>query len=407
MPLPSALKSRRHIHTSDIRQAAKLAVEAIHGATRIAESVHQAVWATLGANNDLAPTITRGLTGFVYRNIHRVTALVGNTIDGALKQLAPVFAKMDDDSISSNEREAILAALNGVMGDRLAVTQNLLATPMTIHANNLALELTNLLTNSLPSNIKIATPKTSLILFIHGLCMNDLQWHSVTHQVDYETPLAQTLNATPLYLRYNTGLSIAQNGRALSQALEALVTHWPVKIASLTIIAHSMGGLVTRSACYAAEGENSTWHGKLKNIVFLGTPHHGAPLERAGHLLDMILASNKYSRAFTKLTMLRSQGINDLRHGNLTDDRRQIPLPSNVNCYAIAATTATSRSPIADKLIGDGLVPLDSALGKHNNKLRDLNFNKNFTRMLTRTNHMGLLGNRVVLSQMTTWLKLG
>jgi pimeloyl-ACP methyl ester carboxylesterase len=395
--MSTPIKSSRHVQANDIRQAAKLAVDATHNVTRIAESVHQAVWATLGVANHRAPTTTRGLTGFVYRNIYRVTALVGKSIDVALEQLAPVFAAIDEQSAGSREREAVIAALNGVMGDRLAATASTFATPMTIRVDGDALNLS--------APIQVTKPKTKLILFIHGLCMNDLQWHSATDDVNYETSLAEVLNATPIYLRYNTGLSIAQNGRSLSQALEALVTHWPVKITALTIIAHSMGGLVTRSACYAADSENSAWLRKLKNIVFLGTPHHGAPLERAGHWLDLILMSNKYSRAFTKLTMLRSQGITDLRDGNVTDNPQHTPLPVNVACYAIATTTAASRSPIADRLIGDGLVPLRSAFGQHDDKSRNLDFKKTSIRILTQTNHMALLGNRIVLSQMITWLQ--
>ncbi len=395
--MPTPTKAPRHLQTNDIRQAAKLVVDATHSVTRIAEGVHQAVWATLGATNHDAPTTTRGLTGFVYRNIHRVTALVGKSIEGALTQLAPVFTAIDAEADGSREREAILAALNGVMGDRLAATASTLATPMTIRANGAALNLS--------ASISVTKPKSKLILFIHGLCMNDLQWRSATHDVNYETTLAEALNATPLYLRYNSGLTIAQNGRTLADALEALNKNWPVEINALTIVAHSMGGLVTRSACHTAESKNLAWRSKLKNIVFLGTPHHGAPLERAGHWLDLILISNKYSRPFAKLTMLRSQGITDLRHGTVVDDAQHIALPAKVDCYVVAATTAASRSPIADKLIGDGLVPLRSALGQHADKSRNLKFQKTSTRLLTQTNHMALLGNRTVLSQMMAWLE--
>ena len=121
------------------------------------------------------------------------------------------------------------------------------------------------------------------------------------------------------------------------------------------------------------------WPQSLKNIVFLGTPHHGAPLERAGNWIDVILGSTPYSRPFAKLGQLRSAGITDLRYGHVLeptgkamtvfrrkpDSRQPVPLPKGVACYTVAATPARQRSLLADRLVGDGLVPLHSALGQH------------------------------------------
>ena len=113
------------------------------------------------------------------------------------------------------------------------------------------------------------------------------------------------------------------------------------------------------------------WPTLMKNIVFLGTPHHGAPLERAGNWIDVILGSTPYSRPFAKLGQLRSAGITDLRYGHVLDadwqghdrfrrkpdSRESVPLPEGVACYCVAATTASKRSLVADRLVGDGLVP--------------------------------------------------
>jgi hypothetical protein len=156
----------------------------------------------------------------------------------------------------------------------------------------------------------------------------------------------------------------------------------------------------------------------LKNIVFLGTPHHGAPLERAGNWVDVILGSTPYSRPFGKLAQLRSAGITDLRYGHLLDvdwqgherfrrqpDKRQpLPLPEGVACYAIAATTAAKRGALADRLIGDGLVPLHSGLGQHDDPQRTLTFNKSSQWIAYRTNHMALLDSPAVTHQLLEWL---
>jgi hypothetical protein len=161
------------------------------------------------------------------------------------------------------------------------------------------------------------------------------------------------------------------------------------------------------------------WPGLLKNIVFLGTPHHGAPLERAGNWIDVILGSTPYSRPFAKLGQLRSAGITDLRYGHALDvdwqgrdrfqrqpDKRQnLPLPEGVACYSVAATTAVKRSALVDRLLGDGLVPLHSALGQHNDPLRTLEFAKSSQLIVYRTNHMALLDSPAVTQQLLQWLK--
>jgi pimeloyl-ACP methyl ester carboxylesterase len=269
-----------------------------------------------------------------------------------------------------------------------------------------------------------------VLILIHGLCMNDLQWRSQTpSNADGAVPvashdhgdiLATELGYTPVYLRYNTGLHTSQNGHELSTLLEQLVTHWPVPVEEITVVAHSMGGLVVRSALHHAKA-GVHWPAQLKNIVFLGTPHHGAPLERAGNWVDVILGSTPYSRPFAKLGQLRSAGITDLRYGHVTDadwqghdrfrrkpdSRHPVPLPESVACYAIAATTATKRSALADRLVGDGLVPLNSGLGLHEDPRRTLAFAKARQWIAYRMNHMQLLSSPNVSRQIVAWLTPG
>jgi pimeloyl-ACP methyl ester carboxylesterase len=255
-----------------------------------------------------------------------------------------------------------------------------------------------------------------VLLLIHGLCMSDRPWQ--TPGTDHGAALAATLNYTPIYLRYNSGLHISQNGHQLAAQLEQLVMHWPVPLEELTVVAHSMGGLLIRSAVYDAQQQGMRWPARLKNIVFLGTPHHGAPLERAGHWVDVLLASTPFSAPFAQLGQLRSAGITDLRYGHVLDvdwqrhdrfhrqpDCRQpVPLPEGVACYAVAATTATQRSALVDRLLGDGLVPLHSALGEHADPQRTLAFAKPSQFIAYRTSHLALLSSPAVTRQMVTWL---
>ena len=402
----------KHLRATDLRGIAQLATQATAGVARIAEGVHQSVWSSMGVPAGKAPGTTRGLTGLIYQSVQGVTQLVGKGLDAALVRLQPLLDRVDAEAPETPEREAVLAALNGVMGDRLLASQNPLATPMTLRYQGRALDW-----QKTPAPPELGG---KVLLLIHGLCMNDLQWRSEQESTtfDHGAALACALGYTPIYLRYNSGLHVSTNARELSHQLEQWVTHWPGTVQEITVLAHSMGGLLMRSACYCAKEENLSWPQRLRSIVFLGTPHHGAPLERAGNWVDVMLGSTPYSRPFARLAQLRSCGITDLRYGHLLDadwqgrerfqrqpDRRQpVPLPEGVSCYAIGATLAAKRSLLADRLTGDGLVPLRSALGLHDDPARSLAFEANRQLILYRTGHLGLLGSPAVTQQILRWL---
>lgn len=389
-----------------------MATQATLGVTRITEGVHQSVLGTMGFAGGKSPGQTRGITGLVYRSIQEVTQRVGQGVDAVLAALQPLFVSAEETRSSTPERVAIVAALNGVMGDRLVEGNNPLATPMTLRYQDEVLNWQDLPPMPAASN--------KVLLLIHGLGMSDLQRHAQHkgHPVEHGRALASALEYTPIYLHYNSGLHTSQNGRELSAQLEQLVTHWPMVIERLTVVAHSMGGLLIRSACHYAKQEGLCWPGHLKNIVFLGTPHHGVPLERAGNWLNTILGSTAYTRPFTALGQLRSAGITDLRHGHVLDedwhdhdrfqhkcDNRQfVPLPEGVVCYTVAATVASRRSALANCLIGDGLVPLHSALGHHEDARRKLLFSKASQWIAYRMNHLELLSSPGVSRQMVRWL---
>lgn len=401
----------RQLRASDLRGVARLATQATTGISRVAEGVHQSVRGTLGLPGGAQPGRTGGLTGLVYQSIRGVTKLVDVGLQAGLARLEPFFSASAPGTEVLWEREAVLAALNGVMGDRLQQDNNPLCTHMGWYQQGLPLDARAL------GAAGTATGK--LLVLVHGLCMNDLQWQHGGH--DHGAHLAQALGYTPVYLRYNTGQHISTNGAELSALLESLVATWPVPVTELAVLAHSMGGLVVRSACHHAATQAagaSGWLPRLRQVVFLGTPHHGAPLERAGNWVDVLLGSTPYSRPFARLAQLRSAGITDLRYGHVLDadwqgrdrfrtrpdQRTPVPLPAGVACYAVAATLAARRSPVAERLVGDGLVPLHSALGIHDDAGRGLGFAKDQQAVFYRLGHLALLGNAGVARQLEQWM---
>lgn len=420
MTQPLHKRPAHHLRASDLRAAAQLATQATHAITRISEGVHQSVWRTLGAPSGATAARTRGLTGLVYQSITGVTALIGRGVDSALTRLEPLLQRLENQSDASPERLAVVAAFNGVMGDRLAASHNPLALPMTFLFKAPSAKAPQGLDAFLARDNPIAHVTPKLLLVIHGLCMNDLQW-TTEHQgqpVNHATALASALDCTPVYLRYNSGLHVSQNGRELARQLEHLVQRWPTALAQITVLAHSMGGLLIRSALYYAQQDGLNWPHRVKHLVFLGTPHHGAPLERAGNWVDVMLGSTPYSRPFAKLGQLRSAGVTDLRYGHLLDvdwhghdrfhrkpdSRQAVPLPDGIACFTVAATAATQRGTLADRLLGDGLVPLPSALGQHKDPARCLHFAPDHQLILYRTYHLQLLSSPQVTRQLIQWL---
>jgi pimeloyl-ACP methyl ester carboxylesterase len=394
---------------TDLRALLQLATQATAGVTDIVEAMHQTVWNTLGFAA-AEPGRARGVTGLAYRGVRAVNrgiGALGDRLLGGVQALAPATGRAE-----SRRRLALLAVLNGVIGDHLAADGNPLAIPLTIRHRGQPLDPERI--DALPD------PGGRLLLMIHGLCMNDLQWQARRDGAafDHGQALAEAHGYTPLYLRYNSGLHISHNGRALADALERLLAAWPVPIERLTIVGHSMGGLVARSAVHQAQADNAAWLAHLRDIVFLGTPHHGAPLERAGNWLDTLLASTPYSAPIARLGQLRSAGITDLRYGHLLDSdwqghgrfrrsgdtRRALPLPAAVRCHAVAAVIASRRGALADRLTGDGLVPLHSALGQHEQAERTLAFAERSQRVVHGINHLALLRDAEVGEQLLAWL---
>ena len=423
-PPTSANNLSQHLRAADIRGIAQLATQGTLGVTSIVESAQQSIWSTLGLPGGKEPGTTRGITGMVFQAVQGITQLVGQGADAVLTHLQPLLEAMDRDKPESPQRAAVLSVLNGVIGDKLNASSNPLATPMSLRYQGQALNW--------QSSTPMPLVSGKVLVLVHGLCMNDLQWNTQVGDappLDHGTALADALGYTPVYARYNSGLHTSQNGRELSEHLQQLVNHWPVPVQELTMVVHSMGGLVTRSAVhYAQAGTDAagntaapSWLSVLKNIVFLGTPHHGAPLERAGNWVDVILGSTPYTKPYAKLGHVRSAGITDLRYGYVADEdwqnqnrfhrkpdnRLHVALPEGVQCFTVAATAASHRCSLADRLVGDGLVPLKSALGQHDNRLRTLAFPKSARCIAYSMNHMELLSSPEVNAHMVFWLSGG
>jgi pimeloyl-ACP methyl ester carboxylesterase len=383
--------------SSDLLGLSRLGIGAVSGITAMAETLHRQI--TGGAAPLGAPRAgrTRGITGLVYGSVRGVARAVGWGIESVLPALSPWLDRVP----GLPQREAVLAALNGVLGDHLEASRNPLAIPMSLRRDGQPLALEpEALANALPD----AGPK--LLVLAHGLCMNDLQWRRRGH--DHGAALARDLGYTPVYLHYNTGRAVARNGAELALLLQALVDAWPQPLESLTIVGHSMGGLVARSACQQATAGRLGWPALLKQMVFLGTPHQGSPLERAGRWVDQLLDVSPYTAPFSRLGKLRSAGIQDLRHGRVLADATPVPLPHGVRCHAVAASKqAHPPAHEGGRVQGDGLVPVDSALGRHDDPRLQLRIPPPRQWVGYGLDHFDLLSDEQVYARLKRWLAKG
>ncbi len=384
--------------SSDLQGISQLSIDTVKGITKVVESLHSTISANtpiLGSHKEKAS----GLTGAIYKSINAVTHLLGEGINAVLNKTSQMQGEYSGVHKLSKTREAVAAAMNGVLGDHFDEGDNPLAIQMSFRINGQALNKNQL------QEVFNNTENTVTVL-IHGLCMNDIQWTRDGH--NHGELLEQELGHTVIYLHYNSGLHVSENGRKLSELLFELELDDNV---SINLLCHSMGGLVARSACYYAKILNHAWFSSVDKMIFLGTPHHGAILAKGGHWADVFLQISPYSAPFAKITKVRSNGLHDLRHGYVKDEdwqvveeRTIVPLLENIECYAIATTTSEYASKYHEKIVGDGLVSINSALGIHKDKKLDLKIPKQNQWTSPNIGHMQQLSHKEIYQVIKNWM---
>lgn len=407
------------MRADEVRDTGSLAGTALGELAELAQGVHTAVADRLFG--------LAGEPGRPIRLLHDGIAAIayGSTRLG-VKYLPPVIgvlASTRTDPAAESAHDVprgrfVLGAVNGFWGDRISERQPALAPQMRmrLHGGPLRRVPANLAADATASG----TATGRLVVFLHGLCETDLCWSFAAEKrwgdrtCTYGSRLYEDDGWTPLYVNFNTGFRVSDNGREFAEQMEELVRRWPVEVTEIALVGHSLGGLVARSAAHQADAHGHAWLEPLRHIVGLGTPHLGAPLERFANWGTHRLARLPETRPFAAWLNQRSVGIKDMRYGALLEDDwagfdpdelltdRCTPatlLPGVA--YSVASATL-SREPHG-LFANDLLVQHGSAHGV--GKVRSIPFDRERTFHLGgRKHHFDLLADSLVYDQLRRWL---
>ena len=393
---------------SELRALTALGFDELRHATGGLGSIHRAVagrvFRAVGPGAAIVRPFHEAVTRGVYAGLGLGTRAVGLAAQAAV-------ARREAPMLSTTPRgSALIAAITGLRGDALEAEGSPLCQPMAVRVSGQPVALDP---EALREAFPDATPR--IVVFLHGLMETEFSW-ALGGRETYGERLARELRCTPVYVRYNSGRHISENGRSLSGLMEELVAAWPEGADEVALVGHSMGGLVARSACCHASQDDAHWVRLVRHSVSLGSPHMGAPLEQVVHALSAGLAALPETRPFANFLRRRSGGIRDLRQGSLVDEDwrdcdpdalraaacAEVPLIEGAtHCFVSATITRSDRHPLA-RLLGDTLVLVPSASGR--SRTRRIPFDEEYGMHIGGATHFALLNHPAVYERLRDWL---
>jgi pimeloyl-ACP methyl ester carboxylesterase len=403
------------MRADEVRDIGELGRLTLRGSTNRVAELHRGIaeraFGAVGPTAAPVKAVHDTIAGLAYGGV-RVALGAGARVAGTVAALRADGRDLDAD----RPGRVALAILNGAHGDVVQRDAPALATAMGIRVDGAAVPPG-------PDALRAAFPGATgrLVVFLHGLTETEASWrYRGERSADYGTRLREDLGLTPVYLRYNTGLHVSDNGRSLDELLGALVAAWPEPVQDVVLVGHSMGGLVARSALHQAGGGTPDAHGwtaLVRDTITLGTPHLGAPLERGVHRLVAVLARVPETRPLAALLALRSVGIKDLRRGTLVEAdwsgrdldalgpaaHTHVPLSDGARHFVVLATLTRDPAGRAADLLGDLLVPPRSAYGDTGDDDR-LAFPPDHVHRIGGLHHFDLLNHPLVYERIHRWL---
>lgn len=396
------------------REVVGLVGQAALGLTGVVRDTHAAIarrsygrWGRVGrAPRQLHDAVATISYGAVAAGLRLTAALAGGLVPAVVARRATNRSRTGFAASPAPSRGGsalALSALNAAIGDALHSRGSVLEVRMGLRHEGRDVPRTRAgLARAYPDG------RPAVAVFLHGLGENDLSWrHDALRRwgdgaATHGSRLASVLGVTPVFLRYNTGRPVAENGAELDQLLGELVACWPVPLTRLVLIGHSMGGLVMRAACRQAEEVGTAaaprgWWPLMDTAIYLGTPHQGAALARLADTGERLLSTFPETAALGRIIALRSAGITDLCHGSAAS------LSPGTRHLFVAATVTRRTDTATARLLGDWLVRPDSAAGPRCAAPPHLEP----CAVLGGLHHFDLLNHPRVSEQLQTWLAAG
>ena len=407
------------MRSDEARALGAVAAEAVSGGAARAEELHRAIARRVFAASGPAALPVRlthdAICGGVYAAIRTASAAAALLGGAALAAARPADAR----SVTAGRRgSALLGALNGAFGDAIHERHRVLSPTMAVRrvGNDVALA---------PGAMRAAFPAASgrLVVLVHGLGQTEHSWQRRDHAHGHEQPasyatlLERDLGLTAVVLRYNSGRHISDNGQELASLLGDFVAAWPVRVASLALVGHSMGGMVIRSALHHSQLGEADWLARVEHVVSLGSPYRGAPLERATNKVTWALGRLPETAPLARLVNLRAAGVKDLRFGALLredwdgtdpddlgrDTAGDVHHLSIAQHFCVSATLGATENHVLGRLLGDVLVPPSSAAGSGRSARRaPLAFDD--AAHFAGLSHFDLLNHPAVYARLRAWL---
>jgi len=402
--------------SEEIRASGQLATRTVADTVSHVEQVHRAVAGRTFAVTAPVSFPVRVIHDVIASGVYTLIRETGLVAGMAASELVGAAAGSGLPAGSTPRSNLALAVLNAILGDELAVQGSPLAIPMAVRRDR-----ADVVPRREPLEVAFPEATSKVAVFVHGLGETEESWrlhadrHGLGTESTYGSRLAEDLGYTAVYLRFNTGLHISENGQHLASLLDDVVAAWPTPVTELILIGHSMGGLVSRSACHYGHKTNHSWVTVLRHVFYLGTPHKGAGLEQWVRRLSGVFAKLDESRPLASVLDRRSVGVKDLSAGYLLDEDwdngspgskrvpNDVPLIPWANHYAISATVTTSRNNPLGRLVGDLLVQPDSARGQSRDG-GDIPFPVEHSRHFGGLHHFNLLNHPTVYEALREWL---
>lgn len=403
----------------EARALGAVAGDSVGGLTARIEELHRAIAdrAFRATGPAAAPVrLTHDtIAGGMYATVRVASRAAGQLAGAAAGSTRPLDAPSISEGPTAN---ALLGALNGAFGDTVHERHRALSPELAVRRNGRDVPLTR---DALLAAFPAAGDR--LVVLLHGLGETEGSWHRREHAhgrdlpATYATLLEQDLGVSAVTLRYNTGRHISENGEELAVLLGDLVAAWPVEVGELSLVGHSMGGMVIRSALHHGRLGEADWLPRVAHVVSLGAPFLGAPLERATNRATWALSKLPETAPLAKLVNLRAAGVKDLRHGALLredwegsdpdalgrDTAGDVHHLTSAQHFCVSSSLGASEDHLLGLLLGDILVPRASANGSGPSAQRTpLAFDD--ATHFPGLSHFDLLNHPAVYAQLRTWL---